>query len=122
FLAQEYLGTAADEYTVGVLTDLDGGFIHSIAVRRNILPAFSNRSKVRNRTGNPAFGDQLVVSNGISQGEIGPFPEVTGACEKMAAAQATRGPLNLQCRPVYAEVRVFEINPRFSGTASPSPL
>ena len=118
FLAQEYLGTAAAEYTVGVLTDLDGGFIHSIAVRRNILPAFSNRSKVRNRTGNPAFGDQLVVSNGISQGEIGPFPEVTGACEQMAAALDSRGPLNLQCRLVDGEVRVFEINPRFSGTAS----
>ena len=118
FLAQEYLGTAADEYTVGVLSDLDGSFIHSIAVRRNILSGFSNRSKVTNRTGNPAFGEQLVVSNGISQGAIGAFPEVTGACEKMAAALGSRGPLNIQCRLVDGEVRVFEINPRFSGTAS----
>lgn len=117
-LVQEYLGTAADEYTVGVLSDLDGVFVNSIAVRRNILPAFSNRSRVPNRTGNPAFGDQLVVSNGISQGEIGPFPEVTGPCERIAVALDSRGPLNIQCRLVDGEVRVFEINPRFSGTTS----
>lgn len=117
-LAQEYIGTAADEYTVGVLSDLEGSFIQSIAVRRNILPAFSNRSRVGNRTGNPVLGDQLVVSNGISQGEIGPFPEVTGPCERMAAALRSRGPLNIQCRFVEGEVRVFEINPRFSGTTS----
>ena len=118
FLAQEYLGSATNEFTVGVLSDLDGGFINSIAVRRNILSAFSNRSRVPNRTGNSAFGDQLVVSNGISQGEIGAFPEVTGPCEKIAEALGSRGPLNLQCRLVDGEVYVFEINPRFSGTAS----
>ena len=117
-LVQEYLGTAADEYTVGVLSDLDGVFVNSIAVRRNILPAFSNRSRVPNRTGNPAFGDQLVVSNGISQGEIGAFPEVSGPCERIAEALDSRGPLNIQCRLVDGEVRVFEINPRFSGTTS----
>jgi carbamoyl-phosphate synthase large subunit len=117
-LAQEYIGTAADEYTVGILSDLDGSVIHSIAVRRNILPAFSNRSRVENRTGNPVFGEHLVVSNGISQGEIGPFPEVTLPCERMAASLGSRGPLNIQCRFVDGEVRVFEINPRFSGTTS----
>ena len=117
-LAQQYVGTAADEYTVGVLSDLDGDLIHSIAVRRNILPAFSNRSKVKNRSGNPALGDQLVVSNGITQGEIGAFPQVTGLCERIAAALGSRGPLNLQCRLVDGEVCVFEINPRFSGSAS----
>jgi len=117
-LVQEYLGTPADEYTVGVLTDLDGVFVNSIAVRRDILPAFSNRSRVPNRSGNPAFGDQLVVSNGISQGEIGVFPEVTGPCERIAEALDSRGPLNIQCRVVDGEVRVFEINPRFSGTTS----
>jgi carbamoyl-phosphate synthase large subunit len=117
-LAQEYLGTAQDEYTVGVLSDLDGSFIHSIAVRRNLLPAFSNRSRVGNRTGNPGLGDQLVVSNGISQGEIGPFPAVTEPCERIALALRSRGPLNIQCRFVEGEVRVFEINPRFSGTTS----
>jgi carbamoyl-phosphate synthase large subunit len=117
-LAQEYVGSAEHEYTVGVLSDLNGQFLNSIAVRRNILTAFSSRSKVQNRTGNSAFGTHLVVSNGISQGEIGPFPEVTGVCERMAEALGSRGPLNIQCRFVDGKVLVFEINPRFSGTAS----
>ena len=117
-LVQEYIGTPADEYTVGVLSDLDGVFVNSIAVRRNILPSFSNRSRVPNRTGNPAFGDQLVVSNGISQGEIGAFSDVTEPCERIAEALGSRGPLNIQCRRVDGNVRVFEINPRFSGTTS----
>ena len=118
FLAQEYVGTAEDEFTVGVLSDLDGQLIHSIAVRRNIMSAFSNRSKVKNRSGNDKLGSQLVVSNGVSQGEIGPFPEVTSVCERMAAALGSRGPLNIQCRLVDGDALVFEINPRFSGTAS----
>jgi carbamoyl-phosphate synthase large subunit len=117
-LAQEYVGCATDEYTVGVLSDLEGGFINSVAVRRNILSAFSNRLTIPNRTGNPALGDYLIVSNGVSQGEIGTFPAVTGPCERIAAALGSAGPLNLQCRLVDGEVRVFEINPRFSGTAS----
>lgn len=117
-LAQEYVGTPADEYTVGVLSDLDGNLLHSIAVRRNILTAFSNRSRVENRTGNASFGSHLVVSNGISQGEIGPFPEVTESCERMSIALGSRGPLNIQCRLVDGVVKVFEINPRFSGTTS----
>jgi carbamoyl-phosphate synthase large subunit len=117
-LVQEYVGRATDEYTVGVLSDLDGAFINSIAVRRNILPAFSNRSRTPNRTGNPALGSELVVSNGISQGHIGRFPEVTAVCERVAVALGSAGPLNIQCRFVENEVRVFEINPRFSGTTS----
>jgi carbamoyl-phosphate synthase large subunit len=117
-LAQEYIGKPDDEYTVGVLSDMDGNLLNSIAVRRNILTAFSNRSRVDNRTGNPVFGTQLVISNGISQGEIGQFPEVTGPCEQMAKALCSRGPLNIQCRFVDGTVQVFEINPRFSGTTS----
>ena len=117
FLAQEYVGTAQHEYTVGVLSDLDGNFINSIAVRRNIMSVFNNRSRVKNRTGNPGFGTELVISNGVSQGEIGPFPEVTTVCEQMASALGSRGPLNIQCRLVGSDVYVFEINPRFSGTA-----
>jgi carbamoyl-phosphate synthase large subunit len=117
-LVQEYVAGAGDEYTVGVLSDLDGVFINSIAVRRNLVPAFSRRSREPNRTGNPTLGEHLVVSNGISQGEIGPFPAVAEACERVAEALGSRGPLNLQCRLAGGEVRVFEINPRFSGTTS----
>ena len=116
FLVQEYVGTAQHEYTVGVLSDLDGNFINSIAVRRDIMSVFNSRSRVRNRTGDSSFGTELVISNGVSQGEIGPFPEVTAVCEQIATALDSRGPLNIQCRLVGNDVYVFEINPRFSGT------
>ena len=117
-LVQEYVGTFLDEYTVGILTDLDGRFINSIAVHRNIQGAFSSRIRAPNRTGNPKFDEMLVVSNGISQGAIGPYPEISGPCERIAEALGSRGPLNIQCRLEGDVVRVFEINPRFSGTAS----
>lgn len=117
-ILQEYVGTHQDEYTVGVLTDMDGGLLHSIAVKRSILSALSNRMKIPNRTGRADLGPVLALSSGISQGEIGPFPEVTRQCEDIALALGSRGPLNIQCRLVGGTVYVFEINPRFSGTTS----
>lgn len=118
FLAQEYVGTADDEYTVGVLTSYDGQLIHSIAVRRTILATFNNRLWVPNKSGNAALGKTLVISNGVSQGDIGTFRHVTEPCERIAKAIGSRGPINIQCRFQDNRVLVFEINPRFSGTAS----
>ena len=118
FMAQEYIGTPDDEYTVGVLVGMDGDILNSIAIRRFILPALSNRIKVANRTARDDLGPVLAVSSGISQGHIGRFPEVTGPCEKIARALGARGPFNIQCRLVGGRVHVFEINPRFSGTTS----
>ena len=118
FIMQAYVGTPDAEYTVGVLTDMQGKLLNSIAVRRYILSALSNRIKVPNRGGNAKLGPVLAVSGGISQGEIGRFPEVTSTCEKIALAIGSRGPINIQCRLVDGEVYVFEINPRFSGTTS----
>jgi carbamoyl-phosphate synthase large subunit len=118
FIAQEYIGTPEDEYTVGVLADMDGDVLNSIAIRRFILPALSNRIKVANRTARADLGPVLAVSSGISQGWVGRFPEVTGPCEDIARALGARGPLNIQCRLVGGRVHVFEINPRFSGTTS----
>jgi carbamoyl-phosphate synthase large subunit len=117
-LVQEYVGTPDAEYTVGVLTDLEGALLHSIAVKRNILPALSNRLKAPNRSGRPELGPTLIISTGISQGEIGPFPEVSAPCERLAIAMGAAGPLNVQCRLAGGRVYVFEINPRFSGTTS----
>jgi carbamoyl-phosphate synthase large subunit len=97
---------------------MTGELINSIAVKRNILSSLSNRLKMQNRTENQRLGSVLALSNGISQGEIGPFPEVTQQCEEIAVALGTRGPLNIQCRLVDGKVYVFEINPRFSGTTS----
>jgi carbamoyl-phosphate synthase large subunit len=118
FIIQEYIGTPDNEYTAGVLISMAGEMINSIAVKRNILSSLSNRIKLKNRTANRKLGPVLALSNGISQGEIGPFPEVTRQCEEIALAIGARGPLNVQCRLVEGKVYVFEINPRFSGTTS----
>ncbi|GFM38547.1 ATP-grasp domain-containing protein [Desulfovibrio psychrotolerans] len=118
FIAQEYVGTAAGEYTVGILSDMNGTFLNSIAVHRNLNLALSRRLRVPNRTERRELGDMLVISSGISQGAIGPYPEVTATCEEIATSIGSAGPLNIQCRYFDNKVWVFEINPRFSGTTS----
>ena len=115
---QAYVGSPDAEYTVGVLHDLDGHLLNSIAVRRDLRSALSRRIAVPNRTAKSDLGPTLVISSGISQGDVGEFPEVTRPCERVAAALKARGPINIQCRLVGSDVFVFEINPRFSGTTS----
>jgi len=117
-LVQEYVGTYEAEYTVGVLHDMDGNFLNSIALKRSISSALNMRLVVRNTTGRGELGEWLVISSGISHGYIGQIPDVTETCERIAAALGCRGAVNIQCRLVDGEVRVFEINPRFSGTTS----
>lgn len=118
FLLQEYVGTHENEFTVGVLRDMDGRFINSIALRRLLNSALNIRLAVRNTTGRCELGEWLVVSTGVSHGRIDDFPEIRAACERIADALDARGAINIQCRVVNGEVRVFEINPRFSGTTS----
>jgi carbamoyl-phosphate synthase large subunit len=118
FIIQAYVGTPDEEYTVGVLSDMDGNLLHSIAVRRYILSSLSNRIKVPNRSKNARLGPVLAVSSGVSQGVVGRFPHVTEPCERMANALGAAGPLNIQCRFAEGQVQVMEINPRFSGTTS----
>lgn len=118
FLAQAYVGRVDEEYTVGVLLDMDGVLLNSIAVRRDIMAALSNRTKVPNRTDRAELGPVLAISSGVSQGRIGRFEEVCGQCEEIAVALGARGAFNIQCRVVDGRVVVFEINPRFSGTTS----
>ena len=118
FLVQEYVGTPTGEFTVGVLHDMDGNYINSIAVRRMLSGQLNIRAKVANRTGREDLGPALVISSGVSHGEIGRFPEVTSQCRQIAEALGARGAINVQCRLVDGVVQVFEINPRFSGTTS----
>ncbi len=118
FMIQEYVGTPDQEYTVGVLHDLEGRYLNSIAVRRHLNSGLSVRTSVVNRTGRKELGTRLVISSGVSQGDIGRFKEVTAQCREIADRLGSRGPLNLQCRFVFGKVQVFEINPRFSGTTS----
>jgi len=117
-IVQEYVGTPDHEYTVGVLHDLDGGFVNSIAVRRHLKGAMAVRLSIPNRSGRAELGSHLIVSSGISTGDVGPYPEVASQCEEIAAALDLRGAANFQCRLVNGMVMVFEINPRFSGTTS----
>jgi len=117
-MVQEYVGTPDEEYTVGVLHDMDGNFVNSIALRRLIQGQLHARAQIPNRTGRAELGDVLVISSGVSHGYIDQFPDVAGPCERIAAALGSRGPLNVQCRFVDGQVQVFEINPRFSGTTS----
>lgn len=117
-VVQEYVGDAESEYTVGVITSLEGEFINSIAVQRVIDNGLGNKLKVKNNTGKTELGKNLVVSSGISQGTIGKFSDVTKQCEEVAKKIKSKGPLNIQCRLVEGKVFVFEINPRYSGTTS----
>lgn len=118
FVIQEYVGRPSDEFTVGVLHDLDGRFVDSIAVNRDLSGGLNVRMTVSNRTGRAELGPRLLISSGISQGRIGKYPELTAQCRHIAERLGSRGPLNIQCRYVDGTVHVFEINPRYSGTTS----
>jgi len=115
-LVQEYIGTPEDEYTVGILSTLNGEFVGSIALRRYLLGGLSNRIQIANRTNRKDLSPILAISSGISQGIIDDYPQVRMACEKIAETLGSKGPLNIQCRFVEGKVYPFEINPRFSGT------
>ncbi len=116
-LVQEYIGSYDEEYTVGVLTDIqDGELIGSIALKRQILSGLSNRLKIKNRYSIEAYSDILAISSGISQGIIDDFPDVRDYCEKIAIKLGSRGAMNIQCRKDKGKIYPFEINPRHSGT------
>ena len=118
FFVQEYVGTPDSEYTVGVLHDLDGRYINAIGIKRQLTGALTIRTSVPNRTHRRTLGPRLVISSGISQGKVGHYPEVLAQCRAIAAGIGAAGPINIQCRFVEGRVKVFEINPRFSGTTS----
>ncbi len=118
FIVEEYIGTSKNEFTVGVLHDLDGNFIDTIALNRDLTGGLNVRASVSNHTKKEQLGDRLVVSSGISQGVLGKFKLITDQCRAIAEALESRGPLNIQCRVVDGVVHVFEINPRHSGTTS----
>lgn len=117
-IIQEYVGTPENEYTVSVLFDMDGNLLNSICVKRDLRSSLSCRTRVLNRTGRMELGPNLSISTGISQGEVGPFPEISNYCEKIGSALHARGVINIQCRKQGDRIYIFEINPRFSGTTS----
>ncbi len=118
YVIQEYVGTPDDEYTVGVLFDMDGNYINSIAVHRYLSGQLNIRASVPNRTNRERLGSNLVISSGVSHGYVGRFNNVTEQCVEIAKKIGACGAINIQCRFVDGQVKVFEINPRFSGTTS----
>lgn len=118
YIIQEYVGTPENEYTVGILFDMNGEYINSIAVHRYLSGQLNIRTCVPNRTGRTDLGDKLVISSGVSHGYVGRFRKLTQQCVEIAQRIGARGALNIQCRLVDGQVQVFEINPRFSGTTS----
>ncbi len=119
FIIQEYVGDYENEYTVGIMCDCKTGeYLNSIAVKKSIMSGLSNKMRLPNYSSKKELGNYLVISNGISQGQIGKFPIVTEQCRQIALALGVRGPINIQCRLVGDKVYVFEINPRISGTTS----
>jgi carbamoyl-phosphate synthase large subunit len=118
FVVQEYVGTEESEYTVGVLLDMEGVVVNSIAMRRIIRSGLGAKLRVANRTGRTELGGYLAISSGISQGEfVAPF-ELNRECERIARELGARAAINIQCRWVDGRAVVFEVNPRFSGTSS----
>lgn len=118
FVVQEYVGTIDSEFTVGVLLDMDGHLVDSIALKRDLGTGLSSRIRVRNRSTRHDLGESLVVSSGVSQGHVDRYPAVTEECERIAVELGARGAVNLQCRLWNGRPYIFEINPRFSGTTS----
>jgi len=113
-IVQEYVGTADEEYTVGVLHTLDGKLLGSVAMKRLVKGALSTALMVKSYHSDEIY----TISSGISQGYIDDFKEIRQFAENLAEKLGSTGPLNIQCRKTPDGIYVFEINPRFSGTSS----
>jgi carbamoyl-phosphate synthase large subunit len=111
-VAQEYLGSHEDEYTIGTSSNENGDILGSIVVKKIIGNVMSTRLKVKHEN------NMYVISSGFSQGEVCHMPELQRQAEDMAVALNSKGPLNIQCRLVNAKLMLMEINPRTSGTTS----
>lgn len=118
FLLQEYVGTATEEYTVGILCTPGRGYIKHVILKRDLSLGLSIKQSVLNKSGQSIFGDRLVISTGISQGEFVTHSLIDEAVLKIVKLLSPISTINLQCRIHDNKVYIFEINPRFSGTTS----
>lgn len=94
FVVQEYVGTSNDEFTVGVISDKNANVIDSIVMKRKLGGGYTDSATI------------------CEPSELNSF------CEKVAKTLNSTGPLNIQLRiDKNNQPKIFEINPRFSGTA-----
>src|SRR3989344_9435327 len=110
-LAQEYVGSENEEYTVGVMAGKNGQIIDSIVMRRYLTGL--SRGEERE-----IDGRNYVLSTGYSQGFFVDQPDIKKYCEQVAKIVGACGPLNIQCRKGKKGIYIFEVHPRFSGSAS----
>lgn len=110
-LVQEYVGDEKEEYTVGIAIGKNGKIIDSIVMKRYLI-GLSRGEKRR------IDGKDYVLSTGYSQGFFVKQSDVKEYCEYVAKTVGARGPLNIQCRRGEKGVYIFEVHPRFSGSAS----
>lgn len=110
-IAQEYVGDENEEYTVGVVVSPAGAVVDTIVMRRRLIGmtrGLERRIK----------GKDYVLSTGYTQGIFVDQPDVKEYCEYVAKVVGAVGPLNIQCRRGKKGVYIFEVHPRFSGSAS----
>lgn len=111
YCIQPIIGTDEDEYTVGVLSDIDGNIIDSIVLKRKLVGlSLLDTKKINNI--------KYSVSTGYSQGYFVKHKKIQSFCEDLAKKIGSIGPLNIQLRIHEGEIFVFEIHPRFSGTST----
>jgi carbamoyl-phosphate synthase large subunit len=109
-IIQEYIGDRDSEYTIGALFSKEGDFIDAITIRR-ILEGVS--LQMEEHIDNKRYS----ISTGWSQGYIERNERINDYVKEVGLKLGAKGPLNFQCRIAGDEIQIFEINPRFSGTA-----
>ncbi len=90
---QEHVGSSAQEFTASALMDPQGRLIGSFAARRTL------------------------AGGATGSVEVEDFPEIRLLAERTAMALGATGPVNVQLRVDDRGPWIFEINPRFSGSA-----
>lgn len=118
FVAQEYIDAPEEEYTIGVMSDLEGKIISSFALLRDLSAPRCRKLSVKSKYAKGASSRDIVVSGGLTQGYVDDFSEARKWGEAVACAFESTGPLNIQCRRYGGDFYAFEINPRFSATTA----
>lgn len=94
YVIQAYIHADDEEYTVGVVSDKAGTVIDSIVMKRHLSEGYTHHAWVQD------------------------YSYINEFCEHVAARLHSTGPINVQLRlDPSGRPMIFEINPRFSGSA-----
>lgn len=91
-IIQEYIN-GNDEFTSGTITDIRG---------KNIISSISIKKIIKNGQTYKAIVDK--------------YEKVTNISRNVSLALGAKGAINIQSKMVNDEIKIFEINPRFSAT------